>query len=341
MTTFDPGITSLELDAARTLLARMGITPSDLLDVRPPAPTFAEYIPTVRARVESPSTLRTFNTHWKRVEREWGTRRIDEPTTAEITEMRDEARRNAKTDRNARDGRGAAEAMIGALRFLYKHAENDGFLRPGDNPAKRVAKPRRIPSTRRGLPLEQLAEIARVAATTGNDPDLDTLLLRLHAETACRRGGALGLGLDDLDAQQCLIHLIEKGKIPRWQPVSPTLMMNLLHHGRERGVQPGEQLLRYRNGKPITRRRYDGLWTRIGFELPWVEKQQISTHWLRHTTLKWVERNFGFAVARAYAGHAEGKSEGSTIIYTRASLEEVALALATLTGEPHPLAAAA
>ncbi len=138
MTAFAPGITSLELDAARTLLARMGITPSDLLDVRPPAPTFAEYIPTVRARVESPSTLRTFNTHWKRVEREWGTRRIDEPTTAEITEMRDEARRNAKTDRNARDGRGAAEAMIGALRFLYKHADNDGFLRPGDNPAKRV-----------------------------------------------------------------------------------------------------------------------------------------------------------------------------------------------------------
>ncbi|NNH70976.1 hypothetical protein HLB23_14075 [Nocardia uniformis] len=47
-----------------------------------------------------------------------------------------------------------------------------------------------------------------------------------------------------------------------------------------------------------------------------------------------------FAVARAYAGHAGGKSEGSTVIYTRASLEEVALALAPLTGQPHPLAAA-
>lgn len=341
MTTATPAITSAELDAARTLLSRMGITAADLLDVRPPAPTFAEYIPVVRERVTSPSTLRTYNTHWKYLEREWGSRRIDEPTPADIAEMRDSARRNAKQDRNARDGRGAAEAMISALRFLYKHAESDGFLRPGDNPAKRVAKPRRIPSTRRGLPLEQLAEIARVAATTGNDPDLDTLLLRLHAETACRRGGALGLRLEDLDPQQSLIYLVEKGKIPRWQPVSPTLMANLLHHARERGTQPGEQLLRYRNGKPLTRRRYDGLWTRIGYELPWVEKQQISIHWLRHTTLKWVERNFGFAVARAYAGHAEGKSEGSTVIYTRASLEEIALALATLTGEPHPLAAVA
>jgi hypothetical protein len=67
--------------------------------------------------------------------------------------------------------------------------------------------------------------------------------------------------------------------------------------------------------------------------------QQISTHWIRHTTLTWVERNFGYAVARAYAGHAEGGSDaGATSTYVRASLCEVAAALAALTGEPHPLA---
>jgi hypothetical protein len=48
-------------------------------------------------------------------------------------------------------------------------------------------------------------------------------------------------------------------------------------------------VLRYRNGRPITRRRYDHLWARIGRHLPWVATQQISTHWLRHTTLTWVE----------------------------------------------------
>ena len=59
----------------------------------------------------------------------------------------------------------------------------------------------------------------------------------------------------------------------------------------------------------------------------------------RHTTLTWVERNFGYAVARAYAGHTEGGSEaGATSTYVRASLAEVAAALAALTGEPHPLA---
>jgi hypothetical protein len=44
-----------------------------------------------------------------------------------------------------------------------------------------------------------LVEINQAAATTGDDPELDMLLLRLHTETACRRGGALGLRPCDLD----------------------------------------------------------------------------------------------------------------------------------------------
>ncbi|MEU7953435.1 hypothetical protein AB0B62_19915 [Micromonospora chalcea] len=78
---------------------------------------------------------------------------------------------------------------------------------------------------------------------------------------------------------------------------------------------------------------------RIGEHLPWVHVQQISTHWLRHTTLTWVERNFGYAVARAYAGHSDSGSDvGTTSTYVRASLQEVAAALAALTNERHPLA---
>ena len=65
-------------------------------------------------------------------------------------------------------------------------------------------------------------------------------------------------------------------------------MARLVEHGQERHAPPGGQLLRYRNGRPITSRRYDGLWARIGRVLPWVRTQQISTHWIRHTTLTWV-----------------------------------------------------
>ena len=170
-------------------------------------------------------------------------------------------------------------------------------------------KPRRLPSTRRAVADKRLAEINHAAATTGDDPELDTLLLRLHTETACRRGGALALRPQDLDPEQCLILLREKGETVRWQPVSPTLMAALLGHAGERHAPPDGQLLRYRTGRRITYRRYDHLWDRLGRYLPWVRAQQISMHWIRHTTLTWVERNFGYAVAKAYAGHTDTGSD--------------------------------
>ena len=78
---------------------------------------------------------------------------------------------------------------------------------------------------------------------------------------------------------------------------------------------------------------------RLGRHLPWIRTQGISSHWIRHTTLTWIERNFGYAVARAYAGHTDrGSDAGATTTYVRATVSEVATALAALTGEPHPLA---
>ena len=57
-------------------------------------------------------------------------------------------------------------------------------------------------------------------------------------------------------------------------------------------------------------------------------------HWIRHSTLTWVERNFGYAVARAYAGHTDrGSDAGATTTSVRATVSEVATALAALTGE--------
>lgn len=221
---------------------------------------------------------------------------------------------------------------------MYSHAEEDGLIDHAGNPAQKVAKPRRLPSTRRAVADKRMEEINRTAAATGDDPELDTLLLRLHTETACRRAGALALRPQDLDPDQCLVLLREKGGTVRWQPVSPTLMAALIRHGDERRAPRDAQLLRYRNGRPITYRRYDHLWERIGQHLPWVRTQQISTHWIRHTTLTWVERHFGYAVARAYAGHAGGGSDtGTTATYVTATIHEVAAALAALTGEPHPL----
>jgi integrase len=330
------------VDAALLILERMGLSPADLATAprqRPAVPTFAEYVPVVSAAVTA-GTRRAYGSYWNRVVEQWGGRRLDEPTPSEIRQLMAYVKAHVVARRNARGGRSAQEHLVAALRCLYQRAVEDGLITEAGNPARKVPKPRRLPSTRRAIPDTRLAEINQAAAAGGDDPELDTLILRLHTETACRRAGALALRPQDLDPVQCLVLLREKGETVRWQPVSPTLMGYLARHAAERHAPPGGPLLRYRNGRPVTRRRYDGLWDRIGHALPWARTQGISTHWIRHTTLTWVERNFGIAVAHAYAGHTDGKGDTgtATMTYVRATLTEVATALAALTGEPHPLA---
>jgi integrase len=333
-----------EIEAALLLLSKLGVTPADLMAgseaTRSAVPTFAEFVPQVAAAT-SAGTLKAYGTYWNRVVEQWGSRHLTEPTALEIEQLGKRLRAARVIRRNGRSGAGAEENYVAAMRCLYRRAVDGGYLAPAENPAARVAKPRRQASTRRALPDARLAELHQVAATTGDDSALDTLLLRLHTETACRRGGALSLRRVDLDEEQCLVKLREKGGTQRWQPVSPTLMAALLAHWEERGdgspTSTG-QVLRYYNRRPITYRRYDGLWKRLGEHLPWVATQGISAHWLRHTIITWVERRFGYGVARAFAGHSESSGDtGATATYIKADLAEVAAALAALTGELHPL----
>jgi integrase/recombinase XerC len=331
-----------ELDAARLLLDRLGVTPQQLLttvrtDVK--MPTFDAFIDRAESAITA-GALRAYTPYFKKIRKAWGQRTIDEPTGLEIQQFAERAKTTRVLRRNGRGGRVAAEHMIGAFRCLYRLAVADNLIDEQRNPAAKAVKPRRHSNSRRALLDHQLVAINEVATTTGNDRDLDGLLIRLHVETACRRGGSLALRRCDLDPDQCLILLREKDETQRWQPISPTLMRHLLAHWQERGdANPRStgQLLRYRNRRPISYRRHDHLWTRIGEHLPWVSTQQVSTHWLRYTTLTWVERTFGYAVACAFAGHNKRSDTGSTATYVRADLYEVVLALSALTGEHHPL----
>ena len=78
-----------ELDAARLLLARMGISPADLLHgatARPPAPTFSDYLPVV-AKTVSDTSRRAYSSYWKKVVDQWGHRRLDEPTPSDVKQL--------------------------------------------------------------------------------------------------------------------------------------------------------------------------------------------------------------------------------------------------------------
>jgi integrase len=124
---------------------------------------------------------------------------------------------------SANGGRGAVDTAYSALSCVYRYAVDEGVIDGRQNVMSRVAKPKRSHSRRHGLDAALVGRIVEVASSTGNDPALDALLPRLHIETACRRGGAPALRVRDLDPDQCVILLREKGGASRWQPVSPAL----------------------------------------------------------------------------------------------------------------------
>jgi integrase len=333
---------------ARQMLTELGVTLADLQvgaadDASqcpgaarvPTMPTMAEYLPRVAAAA-GPGAARTYGSYWTRMAAAWGTRPVDTITASDIEALQRRAVATARKRRTSRGGRHAGEHVVAAARAVFNRAVADGLLEAAANPAHRVVKPRRLPSTRRALTPEELEAINLIARTSGNDVILDALLLRLHTETAARRGGILGLRVMDLDAERGLVRLREKGGTQRWQPITLHLADALVEHAHARGaVLPTDTLLRYRDGHALTSRRYDHLWKRIGQHLPWAAAQAISIHWLRHTTLTWVERHFGYGVARAYAGHTDSTGAATTT-YIKADLQAVATALAAMTGQPHP-----
>ncbi|MBF6302475.1 site-specific integrase [Nocardia amamiensis] len=282
----------------------------------------------------------SYGTYWTIVRREWEARRLDELEPADIVGLMNRHKANAVVRSNWRGGVGAARNLLHAIRCVYRFAVMEDLIRPSANPAAKVPMPRKTASTRHGLTPEQVADLGRIATRTGNDVELDALILRLHIETACRRDAVLRLRIDELSADDCTALLHHKGGVDAWHPISPTLMRRLTEHFERRGgsdAAAGHRVLRTRSGNPITDRRYDNLHERFHRHLSWAEAKGVTVHWLRHTTLTFVEREFGEAVARRYAAHHDPGAT-ATPIYTKASIVECAEALVAVTGQPHPLA---
>lgn len=333
-----------DVQTALLLLDRLGVSAEEIIEARQAiaveVPTFRQYIPVVFAAAPA-SSARTWSIYWRVLGERWSDSRIDEPPASALKALANEVQERAARGSGTRGGRGAKSSFVDATKFFYRCAVADNLVSSARNPAASLKKPRQVKSLRRALSARQLTEINQVAASTGRDPALDTLILRLHTETACRRGGALSLRPCDVNVEMGTARLREKGGTVRDQPISRTLALGLLRHarGRSQHLSERDQLLRHRNGHPIHYTRYEALWRRLSGHLPWISELGVTAHWIRYTTLTWVERNYGYAVAATFAGHAAGYQTGTTLTYVAAPLEELAAAVAALTGEPHPLAA--
>jgi hypothetical protein len=153
---------------ARRVLAQLGVTVAELQTaeaVGVAMPTVAEYLPTVIAAAGA-GAARTYGNYWARMAALWGERRLDTISATDIAALQHEAVARAVPRRNARGGRHSGEHMIAAARAFFVRAIADGLIAAAASPAPQIAKPRRLPSSRRALTPWEVAGDRCPAATT-------------------------------------------------------------------------------------------------------------------------------------------------------------------------------
>lgn len=309
-------------------------------------------------RMKDMSTYRTYNTNWKRLEKSYGKLPITQFTEDLALEFCSNAMKlalrthlsNAKSrvakGLPAKDetGHHAYNRALDTLSTVIKYALKNGAI--SISPLADIKRKPISETDRHGLSETQVEAIMSTALNGGNDPELDYIMLWTILETACRSGGLLKLQLQDLDQSALLVRFHEKSGKSRKQPVSQALMDSLTYLSRSRGsFEPTDPVFRYKpkcdcfskkttsvsttcvHGHPknpsrtLTTRRFERLWERIGKQLNWVAEKQISNHWLRHTTLTWVERaTSSSSIVAKYAGHGPATV---TAGYTTARREEI------------------
>ncbi len=141
------------------------------------------------------------------------------------------------------DGSGAKYNAVGAWRRMFKVAVKDRHLGKTFDPSQEVAKPKRSEGTRQALEQQQLDDAIRLIETTGDDPELDRLIVDTILIAGARREGILNLTLGGLNRVEMTVRLDEKfGKVVH-QPVPDWLVADLHAFAVGRGaVRPGDQL---------------------------------------------------------------------------------------------------
>ena len=310
-------------------------------------------------KLKDTTTYRTYETNWTRLEELHGDLPIDQLTEEFALEFCSYAMRlakktyaiNAKCRRakglsiKEETGHHAYNRALDTLATIVSYGIKKGLL--ANSPLSDIKRKAISESDRHGLTPEQVEEILSAALRSGRDPQLEYLMLWTIIETACRSGGLIKLQLQDLDSKDLMIRFHEKGGKSRKQPVSQALMQSLISLAKSRGVtSPTDYLLSYKYicecaytsksececishqhsscsefSVPVSPHNFEKLWKRLGEKITWVAEKQISNHWLRHTTLTWVDRaTSSNSIASKYAGHGPATV---TAGYTSARKEEI------------------
>ncbi len=279
--------------------------------------------------------------------------------------------RNAKREAQGRvqhnhDGRGAQETQVQASRWLWDQMRRDGVV-PA-NVAKDVKMPSRQEPLARSLDVPDFLTVHSLAITTGDDPDLDGLILRHMVIQATRRGGVLALRCKGIDRDACTVtYWDEKRDTHRTRPSTPEHLDALVAHALERGprvpapadapdevrrtgipaLTPGDPVFYYRpedtfdadgyfvarRARPLTRKRFESLFTRIRRHHPGFDARGLRPHDIRHTSGRLLYEAGGDAAAKLQLAHDGGSTSE---LYYKERMDQLAQLKRDLFSPPRP-----
>ena len=302
-----------------------------------PTPTLSDYLVVVR-NATSLGAAKTYETYWQRLESEFGDRQL---SNIRVTDLEAWLNNMTLTQRRSEAGGYAAQrSALQATRKIWSCAVRDGLIDEKHNVPAKIPMPRRKPTARRALTGQEVTELFDFVASSGGDPKLDSMIIRFGLESGCRRQGLLALRRDHLNSDRQTAMLREKGDIQREVPVTAAMMASLVDLHASRSGDPTGEIFRYRSGEPLSRKRFETLFSRVqaeaGAQLS-SSLSQVSFHWLRHTAGTLIRSASGDeSVAAEFLGHLPARS-AVTRLYTAATTQEVAQAFSKVWGEDHPL----
>ncbi|ONM47990.1 hypothetical protein [Nocardia donostiensis] len=117
--------TQADIAAVQMMMQRFGLTVADLTtgagtEGARMTPTFGDYIPTVLAAMPEGRTREHYRTYWNKILAQpgWGSRRLDEPTPADLQVLCEAIRAARVIRRSDRGGNDVVRHVIDALRKL-------------------------------------------------------------------------------------------------------------------------------------------------------------------------------------------------------------------------------
>ena len=242
-----------------------------------------------------------------------GDGQVDQVTTSDlrrfVADLRNRETRysDARSTRPEVPGGLSAASVAGyvrAVKRLFAFLLEDEVI--GANPARKLHSPRLTRGEPKAYQTSDLVKL--IQATAGSDPVSlrDRAILLFLADTGCRVGGLVGLKVADLDLDQGLAKLTEKGQKTRLAPFSEPTRAALADWLAVRPARAGDSLwvnLGRRGGLAMTeegvRQVFRRLKDRAGIDGP------CNPHAFRHGFAKlYLQTGGDLATLADLLGHA-------------------------------------